>query len=44
VTFVVLDTQIGKRLRYVRTIAEPILVLVVLKLVQKRFRFQVHQC
>lgn len=43
VTYVVLDMRIGRQLRIVRIIAEPIRVHVALKLVLKLFMFQVHQ-
>ena len=43
VTFAVLDMPKGRLLRIVRIIAELIMVHAVLKLVRKRFMFQVHQ-
>jgi hypothetical protein len=44
VTFVVLGTQIERRLENVRITAEHIMAHAVQKLVRKLFMSQVHQC
>jgi hypothetical protein len=44
VTYVVLDTKIGRLLRSVRIIVDLIMVHAVLRLVRKLFTLQAHQC